>query len=437
MKKNQDSRWSLFGLSLSMLMSSLDTSIANAGLPTLAEAFHAPFSQVQWIVLSYLLAITTLIVSAGKLGDLFGRRRLLISGIYLFTLASLLCGIAPNLGLLIIARAAQGLGAALMMALTVAFVGEIVVKEKLGSAMGLLGTMSAVGTALGPSLGGILILGFGWRSLFLVNIPLGILNLILAHRYLPLDISRSEKVQASFDKVGTVILTFTLLVYALSMTVGHPSLILVAILGAGLFVFTETKVKSPLIQLEMFRDLTLSGSLAMSMIVSTVLMATLVVGPFYLSRALRLSTAHVGLILSIGPIVVALTGVLAGKLTDRYGGAKITIIGLCGIAVGSILFSLMRIEFGVVGYIISIVVVTFGYSLFQTANNTVIMKEVSSDRRGVVSGMLNLARNLGLISGASVMGAIFANSASELSGLQNTFAVAILLILLALSITRV
>ena len=158
-------RWALASLSLSMLLSSLGTSIANVGLPTLAQAFNASFQEVQWIVLAYLLAITTLIVSVGRLGDITGRRRLLLAGIFLFTVASSLCGVAPTLGLLIAARAAQGLGAAIMMALTMAFIGDTVPKEKTGSAMGLLGTMSAIGTALGPSLGGVLIAGLGWPAI--------------------------------------------------------------------------------------------------------------------------------------------------------------------------------------------------------------------------------------------------------------------------------
>ena len=152
-------RWALASLSLAMLLSSLGTSIANVGLPTFARAFNASFQAVQWIVIAYLLAVTTLIVSVGRLGDVIGRRRLLLAGIALFTVASIVCGGAPALWLLIAARAAQGLGAAIMMALTMAFVGEMVPKSKTGSAMGLLGSMSAIGTALGPSLGGVLIAG--------------------------------------------------------------------------------------------------------------------------------------------------------------------------------------------------------------------------------------------------------------------------------------
>ena len=151
--------WALASLSLSMLLSSLGTSIANVGLPTLAEAFTASFQAIQWVVLAYLLAITTVIVSVGRLGDMVGRRRLLLAGIVLFTGASWLCGISPSLSMLIAARAAQGLGAAIMMALSMALLGETVPRERTGSAMGLLGTMSAIGTALGPSLGGLLIAG--------------------------------------------------------------------------------------------------------------------------------------------------------------------------------------------------------------------------------------------------------------------------------------
>src|SRR5262249_2160142 len=149
--------------------------------------FAAPFPAVQWVVLAYLLATTTLIVSVGRLGDLVGRRRLLLTGILLFTTASVLCGLAPTLWLLIAARAAQGLGGAIRLALSLALVGATVPKERTGSAMGLLGTMSAIGTALGPSLGGVLISGFGWRAIFLLQVPLGVAAFLLSQRFLPVD----------------------------------------------------------------------------------------------------------------------------------------------------------------------------------------------------------------------------------------------------------
>lgn len=435
-----------------MLLSSLGTSIANVGLPALAQAFGAAFQDVQWVVLAYLLAITALIVSVGRLGDITGRRRLLLAGIFLFTLASILCGFAPTLWLLIAARAAQGLGAAVMMALTMAFVGEIVPKERTGSAMGLLGTMSAIGTALGPSLGGVLIAGFGWRAIFLVNAPLGVLTLVLAHRCLPVDRREPKTVRAGFDHVGTLLLALTLAAYALAMTMGRGRfsslnlmLLLAAAVGAGLFALAEAKATSPLIRLGMFRDPVLTASLAMSALVSTVMMATLVVGPFYLSRALGLNAAIVGLVLSVGPLVAALTGVPAGRVADRFGAQLMTVVGLIGIVVGSFVLSVTPRTLGIPGYIAPIVVITAGYGLFQTANNTAVMTDIPADRRGVISGMLNLSRNLGLITGASVMGAVFALASGTIditttppeavaAGMRITFAVAAALIVVALAI---
>jgi EmrB/QacA subfamily drug resistance transporter len=445
-------RWALAGLSLSMLLSSLGTSIANVGLPTLAQAFSASFQEVQWIVLAYLLAITTLIVSVGRLGDITGRRRLLLAGILLFTVASILCGVAPTLWLLVAARAAQGLGAATMMALTLAFVGQTVPKAQTGSAMGLLGTMSAIGTALGPSLGGVLIAGLGWPAIFFVNVPLGILTLLLAYRHLPIDRRKPTADRSGFDKVGTLLLAGTLAAYALAMTIGRGSfgplnmaLLLAAGFGLGLFALAEARAASPLIQLAMFRNPVLSASLATSALVSTVMMATLVVGPFYLSGALGLEAALVGFVLSVGPLVAALTGVPAGRIVDRFGAQRMTIIGLMGIAAGSAILAMMPAALGISGYIAPIVVVTAGYALFQAGNNTAVMADVRQDQRGVISGMLNLSRNLGLITGASVMGAVFAlaseaidittaHPAAVAAGMRITFAVAAVLILIALAI---
>ena len=451
-KENLSVRWVIVSLSLSMLLSSLGTSIANVGLPTMALAFNASFQQVQWVVLAYLLAITTLIVSVGRLGDVMGRRRLLLIGIFVFAFSSLLCSIAPTLWFLIAARAVQGVGGAIMLALTMAFVGEAVPKEKTGSAMGMLGTMSAIGTSLGASLGGVLIAGLGWRSIFFINLPLGLLTFFLAYRFLPVDRHLSKLSRSAFDNLGTLVLALTLTAYALAMTIGRGSfgsinvtLLLAALLGVGLFVFVEAKAKSPLVQLAMFRNPTLSAGFFMSALVSTVMMASLVVGPFYLSGALALDTAHVGLVLSTGPIVAALTGVPAGRIVDRFGAQRVTLIGLIGTALGTFILIMLPTSFGVSGYIAPLVLMTSGYALFQAANNTAVMSNIPADQRGVVSGILNLSRNLGLITGASVMGTIFAlgsatsnimkaNPHAVASGMRTTFAVAEVLIIIAIVI---
>lgn len=441
----------LASLSLAMLLSSLGTSSANVALPTLAQTFNASFQEVQWIVLAYLLAITTLIVSVGRLGDITGRKLLLLTGLALFTTASFLCSIAPTLGLLIAARAVQGLGAAIMMSLTMAMVREAVPQEKTGSAMGLLGSMSAIGTALGPPLGGVLIAGFGWRSIFLINVPLGILTWVLSRRYLPEDRHEPKTTRTDLDILGSLWLASSLGAYALAMTLGRGSfgmingaLLLLAGAGLGLFLRTEAKAESPLVQLRLFRDPVLSASLAMSAIVATVIMATLIVGPFYLSRTLELETALVGLVMTTGPLVAALTAMPSGRAVDRFGSQRMTIVGLTAMIVGYLALAIVPTAFGILGYIFPLAFITAGYALFQTANNTAVMQSVEPDQRGVISGLLNLSRNLGLITGSSVMGAVFAVASATTNiqsataeaiatGMKTTFAVAATLTVIALA----
>jgi MFS family permease len=337
------------------------------------------------------------------------------------------------------------------MALTMAFVGETIPREKTGSAMGLLGTMSAVGTALGPSLGGVLIAGLSWRAIFFINLPLGLLTFFLAWRYLPSDCRMSKTNRPRFDHLGTLVLALTLAAYALAMTMGRGSfgllngaLLLAAVVGVGLFARVEAKAASPLIRLAMFRNPVLSAGFIMGTLVTTVVMATLVVGPFYLSGALGLDAAHVGLVMSTGPIVAALAGVPAGRMVDRLGAHCMTVAGLVGMAVGCSILCMMPMRFGVPGYIVPLVVITAGYALFQAANNTLVMTDVRQDQRGVVSGMLNLSRNLGLITGASVMGAVFALGSATTdiatarpeavaAGMRITFAVAAVLVFAAIA----
>lgn len=435
-------RGALAGLSLSIFLSSLGTSIANVALPTLTHALEATFQEVQWVVLAYLLAVTTLVVSAGRLGDIVGRRRLLMSGIAVFTVGSVVCGLSPTLWTLIAARAGQGVGAAIMMSLAMAFVGETVPKERTGSAMGLLGTMSAVGTALGPSLGGLLIAELGWRAIFFVNLPLGLVALAMAWRTLPADRPRADR--PGFDTTGTLVLAASLSAYALAMTLGRGSFGIVnaallagAVLGAVLFVRVEMKVASPLIRPSRLRDRALSAGLATNLLVAAVMMTTLVVGPFHLSGALGLEAAMVGLVLSAGPFVTASAGVPAGRLVDRFGAGRMVLAGLAGMAIGTLMLATLPIEYGIAGYLIPIAMLTSGYALVQAANNTAVMAGVPQDQRGVVSGLLNLSRNLGLVTGASAMGAVFAVASASVDaagGMRITFAVATVLVAAALAI---
>ena len=298
----------------------------------------------------------------------------------------------------------------------------------------------------------MLIAGLGWRAIFLVNVPLGILTFFLARRFLPVDHRRPKTDRAGFDPVGTLLLALTLAAYALAMTMGRGSfgllnliLLSAAVFGIGLFVLAETVAASPLIRLAMLRDPALSASLNISALVSTVMMATLVVGPFYLALALGLDAARVGLVMSVGPLAAALTSAPAGRVADRFGAQGMAIVGLIAIAAGAFVLSMLPAQLGISGYIAPIVVITVGYALFQTANNTAVMANVRANQRGVISGLLNLSRNLGLITGASVMGAVFALASKTINittarpeavatGMRVTFAVAAMLIVVALAI---
>jgi EmrB/QacA subfamily drug resistance transporter len=433
-----------------MLLPSLGTSIANVALPTLEQAFAASFHQVQWVVLAYLLALTTVIVSAGRLGDLVGRKRLLLMGIALFTAGAGLSGVAPALWMLVLARAIQGVGAAVMMTLSMAMVHDSVPPEKAGSAMGLIGAMSALGTALGPSLGGVLIALAGWRPIFLIAVPLGAVAFALA-RHLPESRVTAGQDRPGFDRLGTLLLAAALGAFALAATLARGSfgalnvvLLAAAAIAVALLMVSQARSPAPLIPLEIVGRSDIRTGLAASLLVSTVLMTTMVVGPFYLSGALGLSPAVVGLVLSVGPIMVSVGGVPAGRAADQFGARRTVIAGLVGILAGCMLLSLLPTRLGLFGYIPAIAVLTLGYALFQTANNLAVMGVAEPDQRGVVSGMLNLFRNLGLICGASVMGAVFAAAATARIGhgpvdavaaaMRVTFALAGCLIMLALAL---
>lgn len=344
-------------LALSMLLASLGTSIANIALPALAKALSVPFTEVQGVVVAYLAALTVSVVFAGRLGDIHGLRRMHLVELGIFAVSSALCGIAQDLWLLIGARALQGIGAAFLMTISMALMRETASQARVGRAMGLLGTVSALGTALGPSLGGLLIPATGWRGVFWVQVPLAVLALLLAFATLP----------RSADNKNA------------------PSASLRAMLNRSLV-----------------------PNLLVNILVAAVMMTTLVIGPFYLALGLGLKEVLVGLVMSVGPAISIFSGIPSGRLVDAWGTPRVLAIGLGLLATGAFLLAILPNMIGVTGYILAIIALTPGYQLFQAANNTAALADVLKDQRGTVSGLLSLSRNIGLIAGASVMGAIFA-----------------------------
>lgn len=424
----------LASLSLSALLSSLGTSIANVALPALAQAFQAPLPAVQWVVLAYLLGVSGLVVVAGRLGDLVGRKRLLLAGIAMFSLGAGLCAAAPSLALLVAARLLQGAGAAAMMALTMAAVKDTLPAAETGRAMGMLGTVSAAGTALGPSLGGVLVAGFGWPAVFLLQGACGLAAFACAARFLPADLS--PRARPRFDHVGTLLLALTLTAFALATTVAaapRGPLVALAAGAAILFVHAERRSAAPLVEPALFRDPVLAAGVLTSMLATAVVMATLVVGPFYLTGVLGLEAGRMGLVMAAGPVAAALAGLPAGRAVDRLGARWSALAGLAGMLTGACLLWLLPPSTPA-AYVASIAVLTAGYALFQAANNTAVMSAAVEEQRGLVSGLLNLSRNLGLIGGAAGMSAVFMNTAADggqaavVAGFRSCFGLAAVLL---------
>lgn len=398
----------LITLAGATLLASLGISIASVALPTLAHAFSAAIPEIQWVVLAYLTTVTAAIVPAGWFGDLFSSRHVLIAGFAVFAAASALCAFAPTLSVLIAGRTLQGAGGAILMALPIAIARQVVAKERLGSAMGLLGTMSAIGTALGPSAGGILIAGYGWRSVFVLLAGIAALLIAFAVVTIPASPGRRQSGRTPLDWPGAGFLGAALLAYAAAMSGWNSGLVLpLTIAALTTFIVVEHRSQAPMIPLQMLFGRAISPALAMNVLVATVMMTTLVVGPFFLSIALGLDVASTGMVMAVGPVVSAISGVPAGRATDRFGAHRTVAAGLFVILVGLVMLAALPRLFGVAGYVAALAFLTPGFQLFLAANNTAVMMDAPDARRGTMSALLGLSRNLGFMTGASAMAAVF------------------------------
>lgn len=404
----------LISLSASTLTASLGISVASVLLPTLSNVFSASVSDVQWVVLAYLMSVTVTIVSAGRLGDLFGRRRVLLWGLALFILASCLCALAPSLGWLIVGRSLQGFGGAILIALPMSLARDRMPAERLGTAMGLIGTTSAVGTALGPSLGGLLLSWGDWRMAFWLLAGAAVLTFLLSVSALAKDEKRGRASFKDLDLWGTLVLVVALVAYALATSGGVAALpldmgalILLALGALALFVFIERSATSPLVPMTLLMDRTTGIGFAMNWLVGTIMMSTLVVGPFFLAFSLGLNEALIGLVLAVGPAVAAFAGIPAGWLVDRFGADRVMILGLLQTMIGLLCLAFLPLSFGVGGYVVALILLTPAFQMFLAANNTSVLMDAPSDQRGRLSGLLGLSRNLGLMTGASAMSCLF------------------------------
>ncbi|WP_208599014.1 MFS transporter [Desulfonatronum thioautotrophicum] len=404
---------SMIGVNMMVFMATLDMSIVNVALPSLARQLDTDFATVQWVILSYVLVVASLLLLVSRLGDMRGKKGIFSLGLGLFTLGSLLCGLAPSVGWLIFFRAVQGIGAAMSQALGIAIVTEIAPPGRRGRAIGLIGATVAMGLALGPSLGGVIIEYIGWRWIFWINVPVGILAQLIIARYMPALPPRRGGQR--FDIPGAVLAAVTLAAYSMGMTMGQKvgfaaplslALLGTALLGLAGFIHVERRSPDPMIDLKLFANPLFSINLIMSVLVFISLSAGFIM-PFFLQFAQDRPPSEVGLMMMAIPLSMGLVAPFAGALSDRFGPRGLSLLGLVILITGCLAVSTLNLDTPWWGFVLRVIPVGLGVGLFQAPNNSAIMGAVPQERLGVASGLLNYSRVFGQSTGLPLIGTIF------------------------------
>lgn len=417
-------RWlAMLGVGVGILMVTIDFSIINVSLPTLVREFSTNFATVQWVVLSYVLIITSLMLGVARLGDMYGKKRLYSLGILVFTAGSLFCGLASNVGWLIGARAFQGLGGVMIQALGMAIITQVFPAEERGRALGVVGGIVSVGLALGPALGGVIIGTIGWRWIFWVNVPLGLLCWLVVARFVPSSPIKDQG--ARFDSAGALLLCAALTAYALGMTFGQRmgfaeflvlGLLAAAVIGVAFFIMVQHRVAAPTMNLSLFRDRLFGINLTMSFLIFITLGSSLVM-PFFMDLVMGLSTMEMGLMMMVVPIGMGLISPWSGWLTDRHGPRVISILGLLVTVGACIAMTTVDKNVTVWGLMFRVLPLGMGLGLFQSPNNTAVMSAAPVKHLGVASGLLALSRTLGHTTGVPLAGALFSAMVLAAAGL--------------------
>ena len=450
-------RWAiLIAVGICLFLGSVDGSIVNVALPTLMKEFRADFPTIQWVVLSYLLGLTVLMVGAGRLADLVGKKRIFVAGIVLFVTASMLCGLAPTVQWLIGFRVLQSVGAAMVIALGTAILTETWPSSERGKAIGFAAGFISLGIVVGPALGGLILEWLSWHWVFFVNLPFGIAALVMVLLYVPplLPTGKAER----FDFLGAGVLGLTLLSATLALTFaetwGFSSPLVLALmaggmLGAPLFVWIETRVAYPMVDLSLFRDAQFSLNLFTSLITFIAIAGIVFLLPFYLELVMGLGLRDVGLMMAVVPIVMAFLQPYSGTLSDRWGTRPVSVLGLAVLIGGYLAMSGLAVDSSAVGFNLRMLPVAIGMALFQSPNNSAMMGAVPRHRLGVASGILSMVRTLGQVIGIAALGAFFngrvalhnggpinlrdANPAVITAALHDQFSLVALLVVIALT----
>ncbi len=401
-------------LAVGAYMSALDSSIVNAVLPVVAGAFDVDLSSIEWVVTVYLLVQGGLLLTFGRLGDLWGHKRLYMTGLGMFVASSTLCGAAPSTPFLVAARALQSVGASMMVSNMAPILTRVFPPSQRGRAVGIQATTVYLGLASGAPLGGWLTGLLGWRSVFYVNIPFGLTALLLCWRVLKADPPGKQK--ESFDLLGAGVYVLGLVTLLLALNRGHDwgwtsgSLLGCLAAGAlllGVWAAIELRVKSPMLDLRLFKQRAFSAPVVSALLNYGASISTSFLLPFALIQGRGLSPAQAGLVLTCQPIVMAATASFSGSLSDKIGSRLPATLGMGVLAVGLFLLSWIGPTTSVYQIAGTLLITGVGIGLFTSPNNSAVLGAVPQERRGVASGVLATARTLGMLLGIGVAGAVF------------------------------
>lgn len=401
-------------VAMSIFLGTIDGSIVNIAQPTLVQVFEADLAIVQWVTLAYLLVITTLLLSVGRLADIYGKRSIFIWGIVVFTIGSVLCGLAPTIGWLIGLRVIQAIGAAMITALGAAITTSSFPPEERGRALGITGAVVSMGIIAGPAIGGLLIGALSWHWIFFVNLPVGIIGWLLAVRFIPHDVPPGGQ---QFDFAGAITLGVSLLALLLALTVGQEigfgAPMILALFAVWLvlfvaFILIELRVAQPMLDLRLFRKMIFAVNVSTGFITFLAIAAPGLLMPFYLQNVLGYPLSSIGLLLAVIPIGLGVMAPISGSLSDRYGTRPITLLGLIFLLLGYAAISTLGVATSTLGYILRFIPIGIGMGMFQSPNNSAIMGSVPRSQLGVTSSLLSITRTLGQTVGLALVGALWA-----------------------------
>lgn len=402
-------KWSvLIIVVLSTFMSTLDSSIVNVALPRMADSLGVTTASIQFVATSYLIVISGTVLIFGKLGDMFGKTTMFTLGVIVFTIGSLLCGLSHSYWFLIMARAIQAIGAAGTMANNQGIVTEVFPAQERGKALGLLGTAVALGSLVGPGLGGMIVGVLSWEYIFTINVPIGILAVIGAFCLLP---KTKTKAKGRMDLCGallfivTIVSLFGALSEGLNLGFGHPLILTGFFLAAICFVIflaVEKKRKDPMIQLDIFKNGLFSLSIFCGFISFVAMFCNNIILPFYLQDVMEFSPQKAGLIMMAYPLILMVVAPVSGHLSDKIGSEILTFIGLVFTSVGLFSMSFLNENSAVITMVSLIGIMSVGMGLFQSPNNSLIMSTVSRDKLGVAGSINALVRNVGMVCGIAL-----------------------------------